>query len=340
MNPIISDQHSYNIQRLGGLLMFNSEPYCPIISMAPPEEPHMDKKADGDINFDLNYFMSDDAIIPPDDITIKAKEEKKKKSTTAKKTVTVTPVDPTQIQGSTKVPYADSYAETNAVLRNTVLQADQLLSEVKDDIDKIRASKTLKNKYTYLTNLTASAAAIIGSKISAIREQNNTITQGHNLELKRAKDLKEFEQNDKNDDARMMDLYNAFIHAPYGMYDNGLNVPTIPNMMLGTNDPNPTVSSVSMVPSAPHDVTLTPEQIRMRFENDPSIEEVVKYDMASGRKWFEVINKTTGEVVPNYPTSDPFLLDGVSIDSRAGIAKNRNLDKVWNLVQVGTVSEY
>lgn len=330
--------------------MFSEQPHCPIIFMTPPEEPKeeisMAKKAsDEDVGFNLNYFMSDDAILPADEVTIKAKEEKEKKKRASKNKELVVDTkaiaDPgSQIQGNTKIPYAQSYSETDALLRNTVLQADQLLSEVKEDIDSIRASKTLKNKYTYLTNLTASAASIIGAKISAIKEQNSTITQSHNLELKRAKDLKEFEQNDKNDDARMMDLYNAFIHAPYGMYENGLNVPTIPNMILGTNDANSGVSSVSMVTSSGHDNSLTPEQVRMRFENNASIEEVVKYDLASGRKWFEVIDKNTGMPVPNYPTSDPFLLEDISLDTRSGIAKNRNLDRVWTLVTAETASEY
>lgn len=330
--------------------MFSEQPYCPIIFTTPPEESKEEfsmakKSSDDKIGFNLNYFMSDDAILPADENTIKVKEEKKKRSSTKKELV---PVDAnkaiaeagSQIQGNTKIPYAQSYTETDNLLRNTVLQADQLLSEVKEDIDTIRASKTLKNKYTYLTNLTASAASIIGAKISAIKEQNSTITQSHNLELKRAKDLKEFEQNDKNDDARMMDLYNAFIHAPYGMYDNGLNVPTIPNMILGTNDSNSGVSSVSMTTPNGHDSTLTPEQVRMRFENNGSIEEVVKYDLASGRKWFEVIDKNTGMPVPNYPTSDPFLLEDISLDTRSGIAKNRNLDRVWTLVTDGSTSEY
>ena len=301
------------------------------------------KITDEEVTVKLDYFMEDDAIIPGDpnaiavkdtaEVSIKPAKRQRKKQ---EDTTPVQVINETQIQGNTKIPYQNSYDETTGILKNAIAQADQLLSEVKQDIDSIRASKTLKSKYTYLTNLTASAATLIQTRITAAREINSSITQAHNLELKRAKDLKEFEQNDKNDDARMMDMYSAFINAPVGMYENGLNMPTIPNMLLGPN--NGTVTGVSI--NSEHNEQLSPEQIRMRLENNPNVEEVVKYDPASNRRWFEVIDKVTNQPIPNYPTSDPFLLEDITIDTRAGIARNRNLDRVWNLVSVGSVSEY
>ena len=125
------------------------------------------------------------------------------------------------------------------------------------------------------------------------------------------------------------------------MYDNKLNMPTIPDMMLGVNDPNSGISGVSMNSNA-NQQGMSPEQLRMRLESNPNIEEIVVYDPATGRKWFDVIDKTTGQSVPNFPKSDPFLLEDVSIETRAGIAKNRNLDRVWPLQVLGGVnmSEY
>ena len=294
----------------------------------------------GDVEVSLKYFMSDDAVIPGENTTLVPKETKERKPRTKKadnpEIVSVQGAGDLQIQANTKVPYQSTYDETTGILKNAILQADQLLAEVKEDIDAIRASKTLKSKYTYLTNLTASAANLINTRITAAREINSSITQAHNLELKRSKDLKEFERDDKNDDARMMDMYSAFINSPIGMYDNSLNMPTIPNMMLGPNDGS--INAVSM--GSTNGSELTPEQLRLRMENNPNIEEVVKYEPATGRRWFEVIDKTTGNQIPNYPTSDPFLLEDAKIDIRAGVAKNRNLDKVWPLVQIGNTSEY
>ena len=78
------------------------------------------------------------------------------------------------------------------------------------------------------------------------------------------------------------------------------------------------------------------------MENNSDIEEVVVYDPASGRRWFDVIDKNTGQSVPNFPKSDAFLLEDISIETRSGIAKNRNLDRVWPLKVVGGInmSEY
>ena len=230
------------------------------------------------------------------------------------------------------------------MIKNTILQVDILSSEIKGDIDSIRASKSLKGKYTYLTNLNSAASSLLATKLNAIRELNNSITQSHNLELKRAKDLKEIDSMNKNDDARMMDLYSAFINAPMGMYDNKLNMPTIPEMMLGVNDPNSGIKGVSMngTTAQQNQGNISPEQLRMRMENNSDIEEVVVYDPASGRRWFDVIDKNTGQSVPNFPKSDPFLLEDISIETRSGIAKNRNLDRVWPLKVIGGInmSEY
>lgn len=314
------------------------EYYCPIII---DEVPFAKKDDDSVKGLNLDYFISDDAKLPATTPATELAEEKKPRRT--RKSASELPTPPgnqVQIQDDTKIPYSESYNETNAVLQTSIAQSDQLLSEIKQDIDAIRASKTLKSKYVYIKDLTASAASLINTRITAAREINNSITQSHNLELKRTKDLKEFDRESKTDDARMMDLYSAFVGAPVGMYDNGLNLPTIPNMMLGTNDANSGIASVSMGNTPTNNSQLTPEQLRMRFENNPNIEEVVKYDASSGRRWFEAIDKTTGETIQNYPTPDPFLLEDSSIDVRAGVAKNRNLDRVWPLVTVGEISEY
>jgi hypothetical protein len=325
------------------------ELYEPIIFLAPRADAEAVDKLENaaakkdDDSFNLDYFMSDEAKIAGDSKGIDTEIEKaKKKPRTPRVTNTVIESNRKEQStvGSTDVPYISTYQETNDMLHTTIMQADQLSNEIKGDIDQIRSSKSLKGKYTYLTNLNSAAASLISAKLNAIKELNSSITQAHNLELKRYKDLKDIDAASKNDDARMMDLYSAFINAPMGMYDNKLNMPTVPDMMLGVNDPTSGISGVSM--SGNSSGTITPEQLRMRLENNSNIEEIVVYDPASGRKWFDVIDKSTGQSVPNYPKSDSFLLEDVSIETRAGVAKNRNLDRVWPLQIVGGVnmSEY
>ena len=322
----------------------------PIIFFGKTDEDLVTASASNDDEgkFNLSFFMSDEAKIEGDSDSLEKelKKQTKKRKSSANDTSTagMIPIAQQPIGKSTEVPYSSTYEETSNMIKNTILQVDILSSEIKGDIDSIRASKSLKGKYTYLTNLNSAASSLLATKLNAIRELNNSITQSHNLELKRAKDLKEIDSMNKNDDARMMDLYSAFINAPMGMYDNKLNMPTIPEMMLGVNDPNSGIKGVSMngTTAQQNQGNISPEQLRMRMENNSDIEEVVVYDPASGRRWFDVIDKNTGQSVPNFPKSDAFLLEDISIETRSGIAQNRNLDRVWPLKVVGGInmSEY
>ena len=240
-----------------------------------------------------------------------------------------------------EVDYARSYNETNNLIRGAIIQADELSAEIKDDIDAVRSSKTLKNKYTYITNLTASASSLLTTKIAAIKELNSTITQSHNLELNRLKALK-LNESAENDDMRMMDLYSSFINTPIGAYTP--NTPTIQDITLGVNGTNPSVNSIEMQGSMNGNAnSLTPEQNRMRMEANPNIQVVVRYDQASGQRCFDVVDKITGASVPNYPRPDNFLLEDTTIDIHTGIARNRNINTVWPLLVEGQnipINEY
>ena len=242
----------------------------------------------------------------------------------------------------TESDYAASYNETSRLLREAIMQTDILSSEIKQDIDEIRSSKTLRNKYTYLTNLTSSASALIGTKISAIKEINSVITQAHNLELNRFKTLKP-DKSEDNDDMKMMNLYSAFVNTPIGSYTP--QMPSMQDITLGVNSANPSVSAIEMVPSGPittAPAALTPEQNRMRMEANPNIQTVVRFDQSTGNRCFDVIDRTTGASVPNYPRPDAFLLEDTTIDTSACIARNRNINEVWPLIidGSGVFSEY
>lgn len=310
---------------------------------------------DGYSDVDLSFFESDDAKITPTEAEIEMamnmppeKKTRSKKSPVEKieqqiqatNSNTVISQQPAQTVALNGGSFAQSYDEVNNMYRQTIVQADVLTAEVKADLDKIRSSTTMKGKYTYLTNLSSTAASLLSTKIQAIEKIQRSITDSHNLELKRAKDIKDAQKDQQNDDARMMDMYNAFINSPMGMYQNSLNMPKIPDMMLGGNGMMPTVQGVAIAEQQGNQ-ELTPEQLRMRMETNPNIEEIVMYEPSTGRRWFEVVDNSTGMPVPNYPRSDDFLLADCTIDVRAGIARNRNIDKVWRLVNTeNTVMEY
>lgn len=302
------------------------------------EEPKEEEKFDLGVNF--NYFTSDKAVVD----TGESKEAKKKR----KVKISSEPAGSNSQDLANPIPgadvatvnYANSYNETNAMLRTAIYQTDELSSEIKSDIDDIRSSKTIKNKYTYLTNLTASASALIGTKINAIKEMNSTITQSHNLELNRMKALK-LDKSDENDEMKMMDIYSAFVNTPIGTYSP--QAPSIQDLTLGVNSSNSPVNAVEMVNPSSQQSNLTPEQIRMRMESNPNIEVVVRYNQSTGQRCFDVIDKTNMTSVTGYPRPDAFLLEDTTIDVHAGIARNRNINTVWPLIVDGamsTINEY
>ena len=304
--------------------------------------------SEGSVSVDFSFFAKDDAKKMSDG-TDGSESTTKKKRTTKPKVAMNGEILPDRelanpIPGASvaEVDYARSYTETNNLIRNTIMQADELNAEIKQDIDTVRASKTLKNKYTYVTNLTASASSLISTKIAAIKELNSTITQAHNLELNRMKALK-LDQSDTNDDMKMMDMYTAFINTPIGTYAPQA-APSVQDLTLGVNAQNTNVAGVEMVASNINGQggPLTPEQNRMRMEANPNIQTVVRYDQTTGQRCFDVIDTTTGGSIPNYPRPDNFLLEDTTIDVHSGIARNRNINTVWPLIVEGSnsIKEY
>ena len=296
------------------------------------------------IGVDFSFFTSEEAASVP--VEVGPKDKKKKKATS----VTVIPEDQLGINGMMNpVPGADiaetnynsSYSETNSLLRGAIAQADEMSAAIKGDIEEIRASKTIKGKYTYLTNLTASASSLLTTKISAIKELNSTINQVHNLNLNRFKTLK-MDKAEANDDMKMMDIYSAFVNTPVGVYTPP--APSIQDITLGVNNPSGGVSGVEMISTnnAPNGSSLSPEQARMRMESNPNVQTVVRYNQATGQRFFDVIDTATGVSIPNYPRPDNFLLEDTTIDIHTQIARNRNINQVWPLVLDGNniMNEY
>jgi len=300
-----------------------------ITSQTPPNSAVKDEP----LGVDFSFFSSGNKIEVGMDAPVLAEEKKKK---TKKKVMSDGSVmhSVETVEESTGERCIDSYNETNGMLRGSIMQIDGLNSEVLEQFKVVKDSRTLKGKYTYLTNLAGTSAALMGSKISAIKEMNSVINNCQQLEFKKAKENKA-SLMEQNDDKRMMDMYQAFINTPMGSVPGaGMMVtPSITDLTLASNEFNQfDITSTAGLIQEP----LSPEQIRMRMEGNPNVKEVVVYDANTGNKYFDVIDSSTGQSVPNYPRSGDFLLDDTTINIAGGVARNANIDRNWPLVVIGT----
>ena len=259
-----------------------------------------------------------------------------------------------------QVVYSDTYMDTNALLHQTIGQLDVVAAEMKDELDKIVNSRTIKGRYVAMGNVSKALSDMLSTKVQAIKELNNSIKAVNDMEYRRAKDNRSFE-NEQGDDKAIMDLYNAFVQAPVSA-----NIPsTGPYSLIGPNI-NDVMFGANQLPAGSNEViasdgsiitydtnqsqqnsmfnnymsNLTPEQNAMI--NEGKTETVVVYDKATGAKSFEVVDSKTMQPVPNMPVPDPMFLADVTVDVRRKVARNTNLNQVYKVITVNddTVSEY
>ena len=308
-------------------------------------------KNDTSLGVDFSFFLSDEAksinMSTTDTEAEQPKRRRKKKEDNNTVAKVMIEEDNTPMVSSNKS-YMDSYSETNAMLRGAIAQADLLSDQVHEDMNNIRSSKTMKSKYTYLTNMAGSVASLISTKVQAIREMDSNITQAHNLELKRAKDLKSSTEADTNDDLKLMQMYDAFVNVPIGTYNpQGSQVSMQTLTTMQNNDPN--FVRVNMADDTAisgeyqnYINSLTPSENRARLEGNPNVKTVVMYNPEDGSRWFEVIDITTNQPIPNVEKPGDFLLNDTTIDIHNQVARNRNIDTTWELIIIGdrVVNEY
>lgn len=272
-------------------------------------------------------------------------DKKKKTSKSKNKTLSVEladgEFDSNLPQYQSTNPYIETYKETNNMLRNSVVQIDILQNEVKSDLDLIRSSKTLKKKYDYIAQLSSTMGTLVGTKVTAIREMNKTITDSHSLDMKRVKELK-MDANEIDDNKSIMDMYNAFISAPVGV-GGFSNVPTIApplqDMTLTSGISNIVRSEIGNDSAYENYINnMTPVTNMMLLESNPNIKTVVVYDANSGNRWFDVQDITTGQSIPNTSKPDPLFLEDTTLDTRNMIARNVNLDTTYPLVVINNSS--
>lgn len=237
----------------------------------------------------------------------------------------------------TNDPYEQKYSETDAMLKSAVAQIDSCLSEVHDDIASIRASKTMRSKYTYLSNLQGAMGALIGNKIAAARELNNTITKCNDLELRRWKESRSVAMADEKDDnRRLQEMYQAFVSTPIGgRFTQPLGPSTAEMSVPGNGIMSSSLGNTDQQYSD-YLMNMSPAQnTQLLMETNPNIKQVVVYNQQTGAKYFDVIDMSTGQSIPNADKHDAMFLEDITINQRDLIATNTNLGESYPLVIVG-----
>jgi hypothetical protein len=89
---------------------------------------------------------------------------------------------------------------------------------------------------------------------------------------------------------------------------------------------------------------LTPAQNRMVLDAQGKIETVVMYDPDTGNRWYEVLDKMTGQPVPNVEKPDDSHIYDLDLNIRGAFAKDSNRNTTYRLVTVGgrdtSITEY
>lgn len=264
---------------------------------------------------------------------------KKRRST--KKKEELEPIDSKNIVENTV--YADTYQDTNNMAFSVIQQADVLLNDAKAELDHIRISKTMKGKYTYMTNMLSAMSNLMGTKMQAIREINSNIKNANDMEYRRFKDNRAI--NAEDDNKAIMDAYKAYISAPIGA--PSYSQPTVMDITAGLNGVIPAGLSTEAQQNFDRGLNnylnnLSPEDNYMLNESNPDIEEVIVFDQATGMKYFQWRNMKTGQPVPNMPKTSNILMEDYVIDPRTRLAKNNNLNKTLKVVydNEGKFNEY
>lgn len=301
-----------------------------------------------EVSIDFSAFTSDNAATMQGDTTSTPKKRgrpKKETKTLSDGSVIITgeqSVEPLAMWQSNQ-PYIDTYNETTALLRGAIIELEQLNKGMKEDLEAVRGSKTMRNKYSLTKDITEVSASIVGHKIQAVKEMNATITKAHDLDMKRFKDNKSAQLAEQaNSDQRIFDMYNSFVNTPVGVY-NPMQFPSMQEMtMAGIGDTGIITADIGAAPNMDpaynaYKQRETPEQKLMIMQkNNPNVKTVVVYNQANQTKRFEVRDMTTGMVVPGAPVPADFLLADTTVNMANGIARNANIDTVYPLVIEGT----
>jgi hypothetical protein len=241
------------------------------------------------------------------------------------------------------IPTAYTYAETTGMLRDTLCQIDALSTELVQEFNNVRASRTMKNKYGALTDISENIGSLLSSKIAAIREINSSISKSNDLDYKKYKDIKAA-QGAMDDDKYIADLYKSFITNPQMQPSS----PQMPDFIMPmVNEGSIAGSGIirANVDNSGHIMggdqaylnyisNLSPEQNLMLYEQNPNVKQVVVFDHSTGNKFFQMMDMSTGQVIPNLPVYDQDFMADTTLDLAKGVAKNINLNESFPIVEI------
>ena len=304
------------------------------------------------------FKVEDDSMtIKVDNISDMEAEEKKRKKRgsssnlpATKQSTAIIKADAETVPGEiVEASTIYSYNETNALLHETLRQIDAVNGELVQEFNAVRHNRTLKNKYGVLTGLSENIGAMIGNRISTIKEINNCITKANDMDYKKRKDI-EAAQATMNDDKYISDIYQAFMQNPQNSAPQ-YQMPMIDPAIMGSgivranmtpdmiNNPGQPIMDAGYLNYV---ANMTPEQNMMRYENNPDVKQVVVYDAQSGAKFFQIMNVRTGEVIPNVPVYDQMFMEDTTLDLKTRIAKNLNLNETFPIIVLNDniVSQY
>jgi hypothetical protein len=251
----------------------------------------------------------------------------------------IRPGDSEKVSGvvESDAPTAYTYMETTDMLRETLTQIDSLNGELVKEFSNVKANKYIKNKYNTIIGLSENIGSLLNTKISAIREINSSISKSNDLDYKKAKDMKAL-QAEVNDDQYVANMYKSFISNPQVQQIQPQFTP-IDQTIVGGGIVRANINSGDVTKGGPIDASymqymanLSPEENMMLYENNPNVKQVVVFDASSGGKYFEIMDTSTGQVIPNMPKYDQMFMEDVTIDVKNKIAKNNNLHETFPLV--------
>lgn len=310
----------------------------------------MSKNESESIKFNPEAFISEsennDLVISmPIEEPVSSKSTKKRSS--KKKDVEVVesiPIPQTSMSYiQENIPYQVAYNETNQQLDHAIHQLNALGADMMADINMVRSSKTMKNKYNIVNDLTENAVSIINAKIAAIKEKNKTINDVNNLEIRRIKELK-LSASNEDDNTRIANMYHAFVNYPMSQGPSVLG-PNVQDVMFN-NGPvaDMTRYSMGMDDTTAWQNSLNPAEQRMVLEAQGKIETVVVYDESSGNRYYSVVDKNTRQPVPNVETPDDSTIYNLDINVNGMYAKDVNRNVTYPLVVINgsnsTISKY
>lgn len=244
-------------------------------------------------------------------------------------------------------PTAYTYMETTKMLYDSLNQIDLVNSALMQEFEMVRNNRALKGKYNILNGLSENIGSLINNRITAIREINSSISKANELDYKRDKDRKAANAN-MDDDKYIADLYKSFMQNPINMAPTP-QVPQVDPSIFGSGIVRADLKSGDYNGNGPVDMSylnyvsnLTPEQNLMRYEGNNNVKQVVVFDASTGNKFFQYMDLSTMQVIPNVQTYDQMFMEDTTIDLKNKVARNINLNETFPLIVIneGVTSQY